>query len=98
MKSTIVQYRVKPECAEENQRLIESVFAEMAAVQPKGFSYKAFRLEDGVSFIHMVTEHDVQSPDSLQSMPAFQAFLAGIADRCDVSPVAQGATVVGSFS
>ncbi len=52
-----------------------------------------FRLDDGVSFIHVVIEHDdVENPDSLQDVPAFQAFVAGIGDRCDVPPVAIGAT------
>jgi len=50
-----------------------------------------------VSFIHVVVEHDIDEPGSLQEVPAFQAFLAGIADRCDVPPVAAGATIVGSY-
>ena len=45
----------------------------------------------------MVVEHDVEDPDSLQSVPAFQEFVAGIADRCEVPPVAMGATVVGAY-
>jgi hypothetical protein len=72
----------------ENQGLIEAVFADLEARQPKGFTYKVFRLEDGVSFIHMVTEHDGDEHDSLQEVPAFRAFVAGVADRCDVPPVA----------
>jgi hypothetical protein len=56
-----------------------------------------FRLDDGVSFLHVVIEHDVDDPDSLQAVPAFQAFVAGIAQRCDVAPVATGATVVGGY-
>jgi hypothetical protein len=57
-----------------------------------------FRLEDGVSFIHVVIEHDdVDAPDSLQDLPAFQAFVAGIEDRCVNPPVASGATVVGGY-
>ena len=50
-----------------------------------------------VSFIHVVIEHDIDEPDSLQAVPAFQAFVAGIADRCDVPPVATGATIVGGY-
>ena len=30
-KSLVVRYRTKPECAEENARLIRDVFAELAA-------------------------------------------------------------------
>ena len=58
---------------------------------------EVFRLDDGVTFIHVVIEHEVDEPDSLQDVPAFQAFVAGIADRCDVPPVATGATIVGSY-
>jgi len=97
VKAIVVRYQAKPERADENQRLIEAVFAQLAERQPDGFTYKVFRLEDGVSFIHVVIEHDIDEPDSLQAVPAFQAFVAGIADRCDVAPVATGATIVGGY-
>jgi hypothetical protein len=90
MQATVVQYQVKPERVAKNRRLIEAVFAELDERQPKGFTYKAFLLEDGVSFVHVVIEHDVDEPDSLQAVPAFQTFVADIADRCDVPPVAKG--------
>jgi len=93
----MVRYQAKPERADENQALIEAVFADLEARRPEGFSYNVFRLEDGVSFVHVVVEHDVDDPDSLQDVPAFQAFVAGIADRCDEAPVATGATVVGGY-
>jgi hypothetical protein len=97
VKSTVVRYQAKPDRADENQKLIEAVFAELSDREPNGFTYKVFRLEDGVSFIHVVIEHDVDDPDSLQAVPAFQAFVADIADRCHIPPVAQGATVVGGY-
>jgi hypothetical protein len=96
--AVVVRYQAKPERADENQKLIEAVFADLDARQPDGFTYKVFRLEDGVSFVHVVIEHDgVEKPDSLQDVPAFQAFVAGIAERCDVPPVAMGAQVVGGY-
>ncbi|MET0148433.1 MAG: hypothetical protein ABW310_04715, partial [Acidimicrobiales bacterium] len=88
MTTTVVRYEAKPDRADENQQLIEAVFAQLEEREPEGFTYKVFRLEDGVSFIHIVTEHDVDEPDSLQDVPAFQAFVADIADRCTVAPVA----------
>jgi hypothetical protein len=97
MTTTVVRYQVKPERAEENQTLIEAVFAELEATKSDGFTYKVFRLEDGVSFIHVMIEHDIPAPDSLQAVQAFQAFVADIADRCDIPPVASGATVVGGY-
>jgi hypothetical protein len=97
MKATVVRYQAKPDRADENQGLIEAVFAELDDRQPEGFTYKVFRLEDGVSFIHVVIEHDVENPDSLQEVPAFQTFVAGVVERCDVPPFATGATIVGGY-
>jgi predicted SnoaL-like aldol condensation-catalyzing enzyme len=98
MASTVVRYQAKPDRADENQRLIEAVFADLEERQPEGFTYKVFRLADGVSFLHVAIEHDdVENPDSLQDVPAFQAFVADIADRCDMPPVATSATVVGGY-
>ncbi len=98
MSSVVVRYQAKPERADENQKLIEAVFTDLEARQPEGFTYKVFRLDDGVSFVHVVIEHDdVENRDSLQDVPAFQAFVAEIGDRCDVPPLAMGATVVGGY-
>jgi len=98
MSATVVRYQAKPERADENQKLIEAVFADLEARDAQGFTYKVFRLEDGVSFVHVVIEHDdVEKPDSLQDVPAFQTFVAGIADRCEVPPLAMGATIVGGW-
>jgi hypothetical protein len=47
--------------------------------------------------VHVVVEHDVEHADSLQDVPSFQAFVADIGDRCDVPPLAMGATVVGGY-
>jgi hypothetical protein len=98
MTATVVRYQAKADRADENQKLIEAVFADLDGRQPDGFTYKVFRLEDGVSFVHVVIEHDdVPNPDSLEDVPAFQAFVQGIGDRCDVPPLAMGATVVGGY-
>jgi hypothetical protein len=97
MKATVVRYQAKPDRADENQTLIEAVFAELDERKPEGFTYQVFRLEDGVSFVHVVTEHDVPNAESLQDVAAFQAFVADVGERCDVAPVALGATVVGSY-
>src|ERR1700709_1351405 len=98
MKATVVRYQTRPEQAGGNQRLVEAVFADLEEREPVGFTYKVFRLDDGVSFIHVVIEHDdVENPDSLQDVPAFQEFVAAVAERCDVPPFATGATIVGGY-
>jgi len=96
MPNVVVRYRTKPERADENQALIEKVFAELNAMGDTGFSYMSLRLEDGVSFVHVVLEHEGGGKVSLADLPAFQAFTADIADRCDEPSVAMAATVVGT--
>jgi hypothetical protein len=98
MPNVVVRYQAKPDVADENQRLIEAVFADLERLEPAGFTYKVFRLADGVSFVHVLIEHEgVDNPGSLQEVPAFQAFSADIADRCEVPPLAMAATVVGGY-
>ena len=97
MKAIVVRYETKPDRADENQKLIEAVFAQLEERRPNGFTYNVFRLADGVSFMHVVVEHDVESPDSLQDVPAFQEFVAAIGDRCAVPPAPVDATLVGSY-
>jgi hypothetical protein len=96
MPTVVVRYRTKPERADENQQLVEKVFAALDELGDTGFSYASFRLDDGVSFLHVVVEDAGGASVSLNDVPAFQAFTAGIADRCDEQPLAMGATVVGA--
>ncbi len=96
MKAVVVRYQTKPERADENQELIEAVFREIAEREPVGFSYRVFRLEDGVSFVHTVIEHGGEDATSLGDLAAFQAFTKDIADRCEIPPAATAATVVGT--
>jgi len=91
----VVRYTTKPEDAEENERLIRKVFAELAEQDPGGLRYAAFRLEDGVSFVHVAIVEGEQNP--LTSSAAFGRFQSGIGERCAQGPVASDATVVGSY-
>ena len=61
-KSMIVRYRTKAEAADENQRLVAGALAELAADGPGGLRYAAFRLADGVSFVHIVRYETEDAP------------------------------------
>jgi hypothetical protein len=97
MRTVVVRYETKPDRADENQRQVEKVYAELAERRPDNFRYITFRLEDGVSFVHVVVENEGGSnPIPLTEIAAFQELQREIADRCVVQPVAAGAAVVGS--
>lgn len=97
MNVTVVRYRTKPDKADENQRLIETVFAELHEARPGRLEYASFRLADGVSFVHVAATDTDDGSNPLTAVPAFANFVRDIADRCDEPPNAQDATVVGSY-
>ena len=94
-QTLVVRYRTRPECAEDNASLIGDVFAELAQSRPEGLSYSAYRLEDGVSFVHIVTLSTQVNP--LASSPAFAAFQAEISQRCAEGPTPSAATPIGRY-
>ena len=55
MGKVVVRYKVKPERVEENERLIGRVYEELAESAPEGLRYATFRLDDGVSFVHIAS-------------------------------------------
>jgi hypothetical protein len=91
----VIRYRTKPEQADENERLIREVFVELARDDPEGLRYATFRLDDGVSFVHVAVLEGEENP--LTSSPAFAAFQAGVAERCAEGPIPADATAIGNF-
>src|SRR4051794_7570156 len=97
VKQLVVRYKTKPDRAEENQKLVEAVFAELHDRSPDGFGYTTLRLDDGVSFIHIVVER-TEGSIALNDIAAFREFVADVDDRCVEKPVATAATIVGSYN
>lgn len=97
MTGVIVRYRVKPDRVEENAELVRAVYRELEEQQPAGFRYATFRLEDGVTFVHVAfTEDGHDAP--LPQLPAFQRFTGAIGERCDEPPqTTRLVEQVGSF-
>ncbi len=96
MSITVVRYRPEADRGDENQKLIEAVFAELAETRPDGLRYISFRLEDG-TFVHIADIEGDENP--LAQAKAFGEFTADIAARCvpGEAPNAQPAQVVGSY-
>ena len=94
-ESIVVRYQTRVEAADENQRLVEGVLAELAAEDPGGVCYLAFRLADRVSFVHIVHYDGDDNP--LSRSAAFAEFQRGIGDRLAGPPVPDEATLIGSY-
>jgi hypothetical protein len=94
-RTLVIRYRTTADTADENQRLVEQVFAELAEDDPGHLRYATFRLADGVTFIHVSQVEGDDNP--LTHSAAFAAFQKDLADRCVDGPTPLAATVVGSY-
>src|SRR4029453_9566709 len=95
MSQVMVRYKVKPERAAENDQLIRAVYEEMHRTRPHGLRYTTFRLEAGVSFVHIALQED--DAPGLPDVKAFREFTRQIEDRCDEEPRATLLPQVGAF-
>jgi hypothetical protein len=95
MKQMMVRYKVKADRAQENERFVKAVFEELRRVKPPGLRYTSLRLDDGVSFVHIVSAPDHGDP--LPELSAFKAFIAEIRDRCEEAPTSARWETVGAY-
>ena len=97
MKRVMVRYKVKADRAAENESFIRKVFEQLKSENPSGLRYASFKLNDGVSFVHIASIETADGSNPLGDQSAFKAFAAQIKDRCEEPPVAVDLTEVGSY-
>ena len=97
MKRMMVRYRVRADQATANERYVKDVFEQLEQRQPSGLRYASFKLDDGVSFVHIVSQETTDGTNPLSELPAFKAFTAAIAERCEERPVVTPLNEVGSY-
>jgi hypothetical protein len=91
---TTVRYRVRPGRGDENEARVRAVFEELHRTRPEGVDYATYRLEDGVSFLHVAAEG---SGSVLRDLDAFRAFQAGAPERTQAPPEFASATLIGEY-
>ena len=83
--------------ADENQRRIEGVFAELEESRPQNVSYIVLRLADG-SFVHVsFHNHGADETNPIASTAAFAHFQDGHESRRDGAVDQQRAQLVGAY-
>jgi hypothetical protein len=93
----MVRYRVKPDLAGENERLIRAVFDELARAAPAGIRYQSYRLADGASFLHMASIDTADGANPLLALESFRRFTGTIRERCEEPPVTTELFEVGAY-
>jgi hypothetical protein len=94
MKRVMVRYRVKADQVAKNEELVRAVYEELGSSEPEDLRYATFKLDDGVSFVHLA-EHGDENP--LGKVAAFKEFQKDIGARCDQPPVVTELAEIGSF-
>lgn len=97
INNVVVTYSVRPDARDEHVRLIEAVFAQLAAERPDDVDYQVLCLDDGVSFVHVATADTADGSSPIPKLAAFQEFSREIAGRVTGPPASSGASVVGEY-
>ena len=95
MYQVMVRYKVKPDRVDENEQLVRAVYEELSRTDPGGFRYSTFRLDDGVTFVHLAQSEHGRPP--LGQVAAFQRFTEHIGERVDEAPVTSQIETIGSY-
>jgi hypothetical protein len=69
----------------------------LAQTAPGGIRYATFKLDDGVSFVHLASIETEDGSNPLGETAAFKAFQAEIKDRCEEPPAAVDLNEIGSY-
>jgi hypothetical protein len=97
MRQVMVRYKVKPDQVAENEALVRAVYDELQRVAPAGIRYATFRLDDGVSFMHLATVDAEDGQTPLAKLDAFRRFQENIRERCDEPPAVTELEAIGSY-
>lgn len=95
MHQVMVRYKVKPDRVAENEALVRAVYEELSRTAPDGFRYSTYRLEDGVTFVHVAQSE--QEPPALVRLEAFKRFTEHIGERVDEAPVVTRIDTIGTY-
>jgi len=97
-KRLVTRYAMQSaEAADENQRRVEGVFAELAETKPETVSYIVLRLADD-SFVHVsFHDHGDDEVNPIASAAAFAHFQDGHATRREGAVEQQTAQLVGAY-
>jgi len=97
MITVMVRYKLKADRVAENEAYIAKVFAQLDREKLPGVRYGTFKLDDGLSFVHIASIDAADGTNPLTELSEFKAFTAGIKERCEEPPVSARLNEVGSY-
>jgi hypothetical protein len=91
----IMRYQIKLSELDNHLALLRTVYAELAERRPDGLTWASYQLDQPNHFLEVVSGPDLPGP--LPNLPAFQAYRAGLDDRCETPSQFTEVDQVGSY-
>jgi quinol monooxygenase YgiN len=91
----LASYRIDPESLEEVKQAIEDFVAAIARKEPETI-YEAYRVADGMSFLHLMTFPDQDAEKLHQAAPHTKRFVDILYPLCEEQPTFLDVTLVKS--
>lgn len=92
----LIRYTVKRDEVPAHLELVGEVYADLHRLAPAGLGYATYQLEDGSSFVEVLT--GPAGPGPLAASAAFQRFRSTLDARCERPPVLSELCEVGSYT
>jgi quinol monooxygenase YgiN len=81
---TVVKYAIKPDRADENEKLSRAVFAQLRANNPPHIAYTLLR--DGNEFLHVFINAKEDDASAVIELPLFKEFSRNVEERYQAPP------------
>jgi quinol monooxygenase YgiN len=86
MVSKLARYRVKPDKQDEVVSVVEEFVKTVKENEPNTLRYTAYRLEDGVSFVHIMYFKDEEAEQHHQGTDYLKKFTELLYPNCEEEP------------
>lgn len=82
----LVEYRVRPECLQDNLALVRALCDALARRAPPDVRYRVWQRDTALDFVHLAVVEAPGAQRGLHALPEFTEWTRGLADRCDEAP------------
>ena len=96
MKVTRVQYTVRADFAEQNNKNIDAVMNELRALDPSDVTYAVYIQGDGKTFMHLVHQNTADAERFPTSLESFKRFQAQLKENLEIAPKVETFSLVQS--
>ena len=96
MTTVLIRAEVAPEHVVDVEAAAADVFTALEAAKPEGLQYAAMRLDDGVTYVILLSTPE-GGKNPLLSLPEYQQFVKGLREWLAGPSTTETLTLLGSY-